>query len=242
MTIRSGTLLEARNVSKTFTRGRWYSDCGVRALDNVTLSIQSSSTLALVGSSGSGKSTLARCIAQLEKPDLGEIWFDGRSLANFTQAGFRHLRKEIQIVPQDPSASLNPRWTAAEIVSEPLRVQRWGNEKKRYVRSLELLESVGLDNRAPHQRPYQLSGGQRARLALARALALEPRLLILDESLSSLDLSLQAQIINLLIDLQATYELAYLVIAHDMTLVASMTDQVVELCKGRIVRQEFFPC
>ncbi len=236
------TLLEARSVTKTYTRGRWYSGCGVRALDKVTLSIQSGSTLALVGPSGSGKSTLARCIALLEEPDLGEIWYHGRNLGSLTQAAFRHLRREIQMVPQDPSASLNPYWTAAQIVSEPLCVQQWGNRKERRLRSLELLESVGLDSGTAQKRPHQLSGGQRTRLALARAFALEPRLLILDESLASLDLSLQAQIINLLIDLQASYGLSYLVIAHDMTLVASMTDEVVELRNGRIVRQEVFPC
>jgi peptide/nickel transport system ATP-binding protein len=242
MTIDRSTLIEARSVTKTYTRGRWYSACGVRALDNVTLSIQRASTVALVGPSGSGKSTLARCVAQLEKPDVGEIWFEGRDLASFTQAALRHLRSGIQMVPQNPSASLNPHWTAAQIVAEPLCVQKWGNAKERWLRSLKLVESVGLDEGTLHQRPYQLSGGQRTRLALARALALEPKLLILDESLASLDVSLQAQIINLLIDLQTSLGVAYLVIAHDMTLVASMTDQVVELRKGQIVRQEVLAC
>ncbi|MEO8130973.1 MAG: dipeptide/oligopeptide/nickel ABC transporter ATP-binding protein [Bryobacteraceae bacterium] len=241
MTDRS-TLVEVRSVTKSFTRGRWYSAQRVLALDSVTLSIHCGSTVALVGASGSGKSTLARCIAQMEKPDGGEIWFDGRNLTALAPSACRRFRTRIQLVPQNVAASLNPRWTAAQIVSEPLCVQRWGRANDRLRRSLELIESVGLDSSTLQQNSSHLSGGQRTRLALARALALEPRLLILDESLASLDLLLQAQIINLLIDLQARHSLAYLVIAHDMTLVAAMTDKVVELQQGKIVRQDVYTC
>jgi ABC-type glutathione transport system ATPase component len=236
------TLLETRGVTKSFTRGGWYSAQKVLSLDDVSICIPCGSTVALVGPSGSGKSTLARCITQIVKPDLGEIWFEGQNLTSLTQAACRDLRTKIQIVPQNVTASLNPRWTAEQIVSEPLYVERWRKEQDRRLRSLELIDSVGLDGSVQRQHPNQLSGGQRTRLALARALSLGPKLLILDESLAALDLLLRAQIINLLLDLQAKYKLSYLVIAHDLTLLETMTDKIIELRKGKVVRQEVYSC
>jgi ABC-type glutathione transport system ATPase component len=232
-------LLRAVNLSKRYARGGWLSSrrsrVQVEVLRAVDLKIQAGTTLALIGVSGSGKSTLARCLACLEEPDSGEIWFAGKNLAKLTRRELVPLRRQIQLIFQEPGAALNPRFTAVEIVSEPLVIAGLGTKRERRERALELMELVGLSAHLASRLPAELSGGQRRRLAIARALTLEPSLLILDEALTGLDLSTRAQISNLLLKLQEVCSLTYLCISHDFRLVTHLADEVAVLVEGRIV-------
>jgi ABC-type dipeptide/oligopeptide/nickel transport system ATPase subunit len=195
------------------------------------------STLALVGESGSGKSSLALCLACLERVTAGRIWFEGRDLTALEEKDLREVRPRLQLVFQDPANSLNPRWTVGEIVAEPLLV-RWGTSKReRDARAAQALERVGLAAEYLERRPWELSGGQRQRVAIARSLVLEPKLLILDEVLSALDCSIQAQIANLLVELQRAYRLAYLFITHDLRMAAHLADEIAVMSSGKIVEQ-----
>src|SRR5215469_910038 len=209
----------------------------VAALSDVSLSIPAGKTLVLVGSSGSGKSTLARCIAGLERPAGGHIWFDGIELAALDEKSLRAIRPHIQLIFQDSVRSLNPRFTALDVVSEPLVVQKRLPSREVQKRAIALLEAVGLPREVSAATVPQFSGGQRQRLAIARALALEPKLLILDEVTSALDCSVQAQTVNLLLDLQSSLGLTYLFITHDLALATHLGDEIVVLDHGRIVRQ-----
>jgi len=208
-----------------------------KALDTVDLDIQAGSTLALIGESGSGKSTLARCLARLEKPDSGGIQFDGREISALQGAALFRFRREVQIVFQDPASALNPRFSCQEIIEEPMAIQHIGGRGERRGRSLELMKQVGLPASSCGKLPMDLSAGQRQRLAIARALALGPRLLILDEAFSGLDLSLKAQLVNLLIDLQKAAFITYLYISHDLDLVAHFADEVAVMHRGAIVEK-----
>jgi ABC-type glutathione transport system ATPase component len=209
----------------------------VQALDGVDLSLREGQTLAVVGESGSGKSTLARCIALLEKPTAGEIRFGGQDLLAASRADLFPVRAQIQMIFQDPAAALNPRFTAAQVIAEPLRIHRRGSPSEQRGRALALMELVGLSPKWASRKPLEFSGGQRQRLAIARALALEPRLLILDEALSALDPPIQAQIINLLLELQELGRLSYLYITHDLSAVGCLADEVAILARGRIVER-----
>lgn len=209
----------------------------IHALREVDLCLEPGATLALVGASGSGKSTLARCLALLESPSSGEIWFDGRSLTSLTGRALVPFRRQIQLVFQDPATALNPRLAAAEIVAEPLRVAGRGSRHEQRRRARALLETVGLPASCERRRPLELSGGQRQRLAIARALALEPKVLILDEALSGLDLSLQAQMVSLVQELQAARALACLYVSHDLDLMGTVADDMAVMHAGRIVEQ-----
>jgi peptide/nickel transport system ATP-binding protein len=231
-----GTLLRVRDLRRRYKRGGWLARnrSQVEALRGVDLEIPAGSIVALIGASGSGKSTLARCLACLEKPDSGEIWFAGRNLVPLGEHELIPIRRQIQLIFQDPATSLNPRLNALEIVSEPLRVARLGRKQERQAQALELMELVGLSADWAHRLPFEFSGGQRRRLALARALALEPKLLILDEALTGLDLSVQAQVANLLLELQAACALTYLCISHDLSLVTHLADQVAVFHDGRV--------
>lgn len=235
----TGILLATNGLSKRYKRGGWLSKRGkeVLALNGVCLSIRAGSTLALIGASGSGKSTLARCLACLEEPDSGEIWFAEKNLAGLSRGDLAPFRRQIQLIFQEPAASLNPRFTSIDIVSEPLLVARQETKERRREHALELMELVGLPLHLGDRLPSDLSGGQRRRLAVARALALEPRLLILDETLTGLDLSTQAQISNLLLELQRVRSLTYLLISHDFGLVTHLADAVAVLDGGRIVAE-----
>lgn len=232
----TGTLLRAVSLSVRYTRGGWLSRRhSVEALRGVNLEIKAGSAVALIGASGSGKSTLARCLACLEKPNSGEIWFAGTNLAGLSQRELAPFRRQIQLIFQEPDASLNPRFTALEIASEPLVIAGLGTKRERCERALALMDLVGLPAYLGNRLPSELSGGQRRRLAIARALTLEPRFLILDEALTGLDLSTRAQISNLLLKLQGLYSLTYLCISHDFGLVTHLADDVVVLDRGRIV-------
>jgi ABC-type oligopeptide transport system ATPase subunit len=205
------------------------------ALNGVSLSIAAQTTVALVGESGSGKSTLALCIACLEPPTSGSILLEGIDIAALGEKQQRLLRPQIQLVFQDPANSLNPRWTALEIVSEPFFLQRGFTKKDRHSKALELFDRVAIPRTMAHRRADELSGGQKQRLAIARALALEPKLIILDEALSALDCSVQAQISNLLLDLQSSLGLTYLFITHDFAMAAHFADEIAVMDHGRIV-------
>jgi ABC-type glutathione transport system ATPase component len=207
----------------------------VEALRVVSFSLFPQTTLALVGESGSGKTTLALCLACLEKPSSGNIWFGTHEVTSLDERGLRAIRPQIQLVFQDPATSLNPRWTALEIVTEPLLVQRRLAKLVLNQRGHALLGCVGIAAEKGDLRPNEFSGGQRQRLALARALALEPKILILDEALSALDCSVQAQIVNLLLELQSSLGLTYLFITHDFAMAAHFSDQIAVMDQGKII-------
>ena len=209
----------------------------MEALRGVDLTIARRGTLALVGQSGSGKSTLARCVARLEEPSAGEVWFEGTDLLTLRGRRLRPFRERVQIVLQDSAAALDPRLSAVEIVSEPLDIAGRDGRHERRRRALELMDTVGVSAAWSGRRPLELSGGQRQRLAIARALALQPRLLILDEPFAGLDASVQAQIAGLLEELRVQHGLSYLYISHDLALMAMLAREVAILFDGRIVEQ-----
>jgi peptide/nickel transport system ATP-binding protein len=207
------------------------------ALDGVSFSIFPGTTLAVAGESGSGKSTLAACLACLEFPTAGNIWFEGKDITALGQRARRQVRPQIQLLFQDPASSLNPRWSVLEILVEPLILQRKFKREKMRQHANSLLERVGLSPNIVERLPTELSGGQRQRLAIARALALEPKLLLLDEALSALDCSVQAQIANLLMELQSSLGMTYLFITHDLAMAACLADEIAVMNRGRIVEQ-----
>jgi oligopeptide transport system ATP-binding protein len=207
----------------------------VKAVDGVTLDIDTGETLSLVGESGSGKSTLGRLLLRLIEPTAGQVFFAGRELGTLTRKQLRQLRREMQLVFQDPYSSLNPRMRVRAIVAEGIEIHRLaqGAEKERRIR--ELLEMVGLGPDALDRYPHEFSGGQRQRIGIARALAVNPRFLVLDEPVSALDVSIQAQIINLLQDLQEQLQLTYFFIAHDLRVVEHISQRVAIMYLGKIV-------
>jgi ABC-type glutathione transport system ATPase component len=239
-------LVRANGLSKRYAqRGPfWRPRFVIEALRDVDLEIQPRCLTALVGESGSGKSTLASCMAMLEKPDAGEIWFEGNEISRCDADGLASLRPKIQMVFQDSAGALNPRFSAAQIIAEPLEIQRRASGKKLRTRACELMEEVGLSADCADRRPLEFSGGQRQRLAIARAIALQPSFLILDESLSGLDLITQAQILNLLLELQTNRPLTYLLISHDLSLVGQVAHHIAVMHKGRVIesgtRQQVF--
>jgi oligopeptide/dipeptide ABC transporter ATP-binding protein len=232
------TLLEAHNLTKHFPlrRGLFGADPGaVRAVDGVSFAIEAGRTLGVVGESGCGKSTTAKLVLKLEEPTAGEIRFEGRALHTLDAEGLRQYRRSVQAVFQDPFASLNPRMRVDAIIAEPLIT----NEKLDRIavrnRVTKLLDMVGLPARSADLFPHEFSGGQRQRIAIARALALSPKLVVLDEPVSALDVSIRAQILNLLVDLQRDLGLAYLFIAHDLAAVAHMSHSIAVMYLGQLV-------
>jgi oligopeptide transport system ATP-binding protein len=209
----------------------------VRAVDGVSFKVERGETLGLVGESGSGKSTACRAVLQLVKPTSGSVKFEGREIAGLGRRQMTPLRREMQMIFQDPYASLNPRKRVGQIVGDPLKLQgvTSGSDLRRQVR--ELLERVGLSSEHFSRYPHEFSGGQRQRIGIARALALKPKLVICDEPVSALDVSIQAQIVNLLDDLQDELGLAYLFVAHDIGVVRHIADRIAVMNEGRIVEQ-----
>ena len=208
----------------------------IKAVDDVTLSVRRGETLGLVGESGCGKTTTGRCILQLYKPTEGSIVFDGQELVGLPSRQMRQMRRQMQVIFQDPFSSLNPRMTAGNIVGEPLIVHGLVNNKAEYRdRVGELLQNVGLNPYMADRFPHEFSGGQRQRIGVARALSVDPKLIVCDEPVSALDVSIQAQVINLLEDLQERYQLTYLFIAHDLSVVRHISDRVAVMYLGRIV-------
>ncbi len=226
-------LIEVRNLSKHYPArdGKGL----VRAVNDVSLVVEAGHTLGIVGESGCGKSTLARLMLRLIEPSGGDVIFDGESLLALDGAALRRRRRDIQIVFQDPYASLDPRMTVAAIVSEPLDIHGIGTRPERQAKVLELLDLVGLDRGAAAKYPHEFSGGQRQRIGIARAIALEPRLVVLDEPVSALDVSIQSQILNLLIDLRRRLKLSYIFISHDLSVVEHVSDEVAVMYLGRVV-------
>jgi oligopeptide transport system ATP-binding protein len=246
-------LLEIRNLTKIFahseTRPGAKSKGQVRAVDDVSLDIHAGETLGLIGESGSGKSTLGRLILRLIEPSSGSVFFEGRDLVNLTSAGrapgqgyeMRRLRRDLQIIFQDPFASLDPRFRVEDIVAEPLIIHRelpFGpGMSQAGIRSrvAELLRAVGLDDSARNRYPHEFSGGQRQRIGIARALALRPRFIVCDEPVSALDVSVGAQIVNLLAQLQRDFQLTYLFISHSMPVVRYLATRIAVMHRGKIV-------
>ena len=232
-------LLEVRDLVKRFPvkRGLFFERTVdyVEAVGGVSFDIAAGETLGLVGESGSGKSTTGYCVLQLMRPTSGSVRFEGRELTELSGEELRRVRRNAQIVFQDPYASLDPRMTVGNIVAEPLVVHDVGTRRDRRARVRELLDVVGFDPVYVNRYPHEFSGGQRQRIGSARALALSPRLIVCDEPVSALDVSIQAQIITLLKDLQAEFGLAYLFIAHDLAVVRSVSDRIAVMHHGRIV-------
>ncbi|HTV82533.1 MAG TPA: ATP-binding cassette domain-containing protein [Acidobacteriaceae bacterium] len=224
-------LLQANELTKIYGRA----EQGTRVVDRVSFSIERGQTLGLVGESGSGKSTIARIVLGLIEPTSGTVVFDGHPVTGVPQNKLRPVRRRMQPVFQDPYAALNPRMTVEQIVTEPLAIHQPARRAERRHRCQELLRQVGLDNSALRRYPHEFSGGQRQRINIARALALQPELLVLDEPVSALDVSVGAQIVNLLRDLQRGFGLTYLFISHSMPLVRYLSTNIAVLQGGRLV-------
>jgi len=236
----NGVILEVRRLVKHFpgpARGFFTESAGVvRAVDGVSFTIQRGQTLGLVGESGCGKTTVGRCVLQLERPTSGQVVFAGQELTAMTEAALRPLRRRMQLIFQDPYSALNPRMTVGQILAEPLKVYGLATDRQeRRRRVVELLSHVRLLPALAQRYPHELSGGQRQRVGIARALAMEPAVIICDEPVSALDVSIQAQIINVLEELQEHFQLTYLFVAHDLAVVRHISHQVAVMYLGKIV-------
>jgi oligopeptide/dipeptide ABC transporter ATP-binding protein len=226
-------LLEVRNLVKHFPVEN--SDDVLQAVDNVSFDIRAGETLGLVGESGCGKSTVGRCLLRLHEATSGEILFEGTNLVGMPHSEMQALRREMQIIFQDPYASLNPRLTVGSIIAEPLKIHGIGDKTERRERVADLLQKVGLDPKYADRYSHEFSGGQRQRIGIARALALNPKLIICDEPVSALDVSVQAQVVNLLQELQGEFGLTYLFISHGLAVVEHISDRVAVMYLGKIV-------
>lgn len=232
-------LLSVRDLKKHFpiTQGIIISKTigAVHAVDGVSFDIHRGETLGLVGESGCGKSTTGRTILQLYRPTAGSVWYQGKDLAKLKSEELRAMRRQMQMIFQDPYASLNPRMTVGEIIGEPLVIHKLADKKQTQERVEHLLDLVGLNSRFANRFPHEFSGGQRQRIGVARALALQPELIVCDEPISALDVSIQAQVVNLLEDLQKEFGLTYLFIAHDLSMVRHISDRIAVMYLGIIV-------
>ncbi len=227
-------LLEVKNLKKYFKTGKGI----LQAVDDVSFTLDAGKTLGLVGESGCGKSTTGRAILRLVEPTDGQVLFDGKDVTKLSKREMRHMRRDMQIVFQDPFSSLNPRRTVAELIGEPLKWNKiFHNHAENKAHVLKLMETVGLASRLENVYPHELDGGRRQRIGIARALALDPKLIICDEPVSALDVSIQAQILNLMTDLQHEYGIAYLFITHDLSVVNHFSDDIAVMYLGQIVEK-----
>jgi len=232
------TLLQADHLTKTFFAGESLlgrKTAGIHAVKDVSLTIEAGETLGLVGESGSGKSTLGRILLRLIEPDSGTVLFDGRDVLRASGSDLRRLRRDMQIIFQDPFGSLDPRMTVEQIVCEPIAIHDSGSGQSRRERACEVLRAVGLDASALARYPHEFSGGQRQRIGIARALILRPRFIVADEPVSALDVSVGAQIVNLLKQLQRDFQLTYLFISHSMPIVRYLADRIAVMRQGELV-------
>ena len=233
-------ILVANHLVKTYSQrsGKFgFGTTLVKALDDVSISLREGSTLAVVGESGSGKSTLARCLLQLQPLDSGEVFFAGQDLAKLDGAALRAARKNLQMVFQDPFASLNPRMRVGEIVGEGLLIHSLGSGIEQQQKVIAMLKRVGLTEADMQKYPHEFSGGQRQRIGIARALVLKPKVVVCDEPVSALDVSIQAQILLLLKELQVEMDLSYVFISHDLRVVRHIADDIVVMNQGKVVEQ-----
>ncbi len=237
--MRSELILEVRSLVKHFDIGGGLLGRGravAKAVDGVSFTLHRGETLGLVGESGCGKTTLARCVLQLERPTAGQVLFEGRDLTRLSEGALRPIRRRLQVIFQDPYRSLNPRMTVGQVIAEPLAVHAIAADRRRRSERVgELLAQVGLGPQHASRYPHELSGGQRQRVGIARALALEPSVIVCDEPVSALDVSIQAQIVNLLDELQQSLGLAYLFVAHDLAIVRHLAHRVAVMYLGKIV-------
>ena len=240
MTATSTIILQVQNLVKHFPilGGSAFARSigAVRAVDDVSFSVHQGETFGLVGESGCGKTTIGRCILQLERPTAGQVVFAGQELTGLTEAQLRVIRRKMQVIFQDPYSSLNPRMTVGQMLAEPLQVHGLvPRQAERRQRVAEILAEVGLPSALSERYPHELSGGQRQRVGIARALAMQPAFIVCDEPVSALDVSIQAQIMNLLDDLQERYGLTYLFVAHDLSVVRHISDRVAVMYLGKLV-------
>jgi oligopeptide transport system ATP-binding protein len=232
------SLLSVKNLKKYYPAKKSFlarSNAVVKAVDGVDLEIQEMDTFGLVGESGCGKSTLGRVILNLEPPTQGEVYFSGQRISGLGHGAMKPFRKQMQMIFQDPNSSLNPRKRIRQIIEEPLIVHGWGNSAERLERVKEMMDVVGLRPEMIDRFPHEFSGGQRQRIGIARALVLQPRFLVCDEPVSALDVSIQAQVINLMIDLQEKFKLTYLFISHDLSVVEFISTRIGVMYLGKMV-------
>ena len=226
--------LEIRHLKKYFPVANGV----LHAVDDVTLSVDTGETLGVVGESGCGKSTLGKTLLRLTEPTSGEIWFEGRNISNVTRQKLKQLRTEMQMIFQDPFSSLDPRMSVSQLIAEPLKIYKKTNGRKETNRRVrELMDTVGLASRFEKSYPHELDGGRRQRIGIARALALDPKFIVCDEPVSALDVSIQAQVLNLLQDLQKEHRLTYMFITHDLSVVKHISDNICVMYLGQVVEQ-----
>lgn len=231
-------IVSVKNVTKTFAVGKnllGKPDKFVHAVNNVSFDIFKGETFSVVGESGCGKSTTGRLIDHLLTPDSGEIWFEGKEISKLSTAQMRPIRKDIQMIFQDPAGSLNPRMRVEDLIEEPLLIHTNMSREERLRTAHELLEIVGLSSKHAKRYPHEFSGGQKQRIGIARALTVRPKLIIADEPISALDVSIQAQVLNLLHDLQKKFDLTYLFISHDLSVVEMISDRIAVMYLGYMV-------
>lgn len=231
-------IVSVKNVTKTFTVGKnllGKPDKFVHAVNNISFDIFKGETFSVVGESGCGKSTTGRLINHLLTPDSGEIWFEGKEISKLSQAEMRPLRKDMQMIFQDPAGSLNPRMRVEDLIEEPLLIFTTMSKQERTKAAHELLEIVGLSSKHAKRYPHEFSGGQKQRIGIARALTVRPKLIIADEPISALDVSIQAQVLNLMHSLQEQFDLTYLFISHDLSVVEMISDRIAVMYLGYVV-------